>query len=60
MDTLENLTIKLRIEGDKNAHWECQKIEGNKIKTIYDLENKRDIICKRKIRLKLTLFTYII
>ena len=34
MDTLANSMIKLRLEGDKNAHWKCQKIEGNKIKMI--------------------------
>ena len=35
------------------------KTEGNKIKTINDLENKRDIVCKRKIKLKRTYFIYI-
>ena len=33
MDTLENLTIKLRIEGDKNAHCEnVKKLKGIRLK----------------------------
>ena len=55
MDTLQNLTIKLGLEEDENAHYEkCQKNEANKIKTINDLENKRDIVFKQKIKLNKT------
>ena len=52
MDVLENSTIKLRLEEDKHAHSEkYPKNEGNKIKTINDLENKNDLVCKTKIKL---------
>ena len=52
MAVLENSMIKLRLEEDTHAHSEkYQKNEGNKIKTINDLENKNDLVCKTKIKL---------
>ena len=52
MAVLENSTIKLRLKEDEHAHSEkYQKNEGNKIKTINDLENKNDLVCKTKIKL---------
>ena len=33
MDTLENLTLKLRLQGDKNAHCDnVKKLEGTRLK----------------------------
>ena len=40
MDTHANSMIKLRLEGDKNAHWKCQKIVRNKIKMINNQKTK--------------------